>query len=595
MKAWINDKEFTFTEGETVLAAAKRLGVFIPTLCAYLPLDHTPGTCRLCLVEIKTEQGKQIVCACKTPLTDGMQIWTKTPEVRWRQRQQVAWIFADHDQNCSSCTRYAHCELQDLALYVGLQHNGCNGRFKAVRPIDTSANGLVRDVTKCVRCGRCVEVCRNIQGLSVLTVDGLGTKCGIGIAGADRWADSAKCVQCGQCTLVCPTGTLSEKDETDKALDWLNDPDIKTVFAFAPAVRVTLGESFGAMPGTNVEGQIIAALKQMGADYVCDVNWAADVTILEEGTELLTRLQTQGTLPMMTSCCPGWVNFVEKVHPELIPNLSTTRSPQAIFGSLAKTWFAKTHGIDPKKLRFVSIMPCTAKKDEIRRTQLTKDGMPDTDLVLTVREFARLLRRQAIDLLTLKPETYDSPFMSENTGAGAIFGATGGVMEAALRTVYFKVTGNELGPVEYTPVRGMAWFKSAEIDMAGTKVRIAVVHGLANAEKVAQDIAARRCHFDFIEVMACPGGCINGGGTPRLHNTYLSRNEARMAGIYGVDEERPLRQSHKNPEVIRLYDEFLGEPNSHKAHELLHTNYADRKVAPRRENVLDIWEHLKAV
>ena len=524
-----------------------------------------------------------------------MQIWTKTPEVRWRQRQQVAWIFADHDQNCSSCTRYAHCELQDLALYVGLQHNGCNGRFKAVRPIDTSANGLVRDVTKCVRCGRCVEVCRNIQGLSVLTVDGLGTKCGIGIAGADRWADSAKCVQCGQCTLVCPTGTLSEKDETDKALDWLNDPDIKTVFAFAPAVRVTLGESFGAMPGTNVEGQIIAALKQMGADYVCDVNWAADVTILEEGTELLTRLQTQGTLPMMTSCCPGWVNFVEKVHPELIPNLSTTRSPQAIFGSLAKTWFAKTHGIDPKKLRFVSIMPCTAKKDEIRRTQLTKDGMPDTDLVLTVREFARLLRRQAIDLLTLKPETYDSPFMSENTGAGAIFGATGGVMEAALRTVYFKVTGNELGPVEYTPVRGMAWFKSAEIDMAGTKVHIAVVHGLANAEKVAQDIAARRCHFDFIEVMACPGGCINGGGTPRLHNTYMSRNEARMAGIYGVDEDRPLRQSHKNPEVIRLYDEFLGEPNSHKAHELLHTNYADRKVEPRRENVLDIWEHLKAV
>ena len=298
---------------------------------------------------------------------------------------------------------------------------------------------------------------------------------------------------------------------------------------------------------------------------------------------------------MMTSCCPGWVNFVEKVHPELIPNLSTTRSPQAIFGSLAKTWFAKTHGIDPKKLRFVSIKPCTAKKDEIRRTQLTKDGMPDTDLVLTVREFARLLRRQAIDLLTLKPETYDSPFMSENTGAGAIFGATGGVMEAALRTVYFKVTGNELGPVEYTPVRGMAWFKSAEIDLAGTKVRIAVVHGLANAEKVAQDIAARRCHFDFIEVMACPGGCINGGGTPRLHNTYMSRNEARMAGIYGVDEDRPLRQSHKNPEVIRLYDEFLGEPNSHKAHELLHTNYADRKVTPRRENVLDIWEHLKAV
>ncbi len=595
MKAWINNKEFTFEAGETVLAAAKRLGVFIPTLCAYLPLDHTPGTCRLCLVEIKTEAGTQIVCACKTPLQDGMRIQTKTPEVRWRQRQQMAWIFADHDQNCSSCTRYAHCELQDLALYVGLQHNGCNGRFTAERPMDLSANGLVRDGSKCVRCGRCVEVCRNIQGLSVLTMDDTGTKCGIGIAGAAKWADSAKCVQCGQCTLVCPTGTLSEKDETDTALDWLNDPEIKTVVAFAPAVRVTLGESFNAPVGENVEGRLIAALKQMGADFVCDVNWAADVTILEEGTELLTRLQTKGVLPMMTSCCPGWVNFVEKLHPELIPNLSTTRSPQAIFGSLAKSWFAKTHGIDPKKLRFISIMPCTAKKDEIKRPQLARDGMADTDLVLTVREFGRLLRREAIDLMALKPATFDSPFMSENTGAGAIFGATGGVMEAALRTVYFKVTGEELASIDYTPVRGMAWVKAAEVDLGEAKVRIAVVHGLANAEKVAQDIKAGKCHFDFIEVMACPGGCINGGGTPRLHNTYLSRNEKRMAGIYAVDANRPLRQSHKNPEVIRLYDEFLGEPNSHKAHELLHTHYSDRHSAQRQETILDLWDKLKLV
>lgn len=298
---------------------------------------------------------------------------------------------------------------------------------------------------------------------------------------------------------------------------------------------------------------------------------------------------------MMTSCCPGWVNFVEKLHPELIPNLSTTRSPQAIFGSLAKSWFAKTHGIDPKKLRFISIMPCTAKKDEIKRPQLARDGMADTDLVLTVREFGRLLRREAIDLMALKPATFDSPFMSENTGAGAIFGATGGVMEAALRTVYFKVTGEELASIDYTPVRGMAWLKEAEVDLGEAKVRIAVVHGLANAEKVAQDIKAGKCHFDFIEVMACPGGCINGGGTPRLHNTYLSRNEKRMAGIYAVDANRPLRQSHKNPEVIRLYDEFLGEPNSHKAHELLHTHYSDRRSAQRQETILDLWDKLKLV
>ena len=595
MKAWINDKEFTFNDGETVLAAAKRLGVFIPTLCAYLPIDHTPGTCRLCLVEVTDGSSSQIVCACKTPLADGMRIRTKTPEVRRMQRQQVAWIFADHDQNCSSCTRYANCELQELALYVGLHHNGCNGRFTGDRPLDVSAAGLVRDTSKCVRCGRCVEVCRRVQGLSVLKLDGMSTKCGIGIDGADHWADSAKCVQCGQCSLVCPTGTLSEKDETDKALDWLNDPDVKTIVAFSPAVRVTLGESFGAGVGANVEGQVIAALKRLGADFVCDVNWAADLTILEEGTELLGRLEGEGTLPMMTSCCSGWINFVEKVHPELIPNLSTCRSPQGMFGSLAKTWFAKSHGIDPGKLRFISIMPCTAKKEEIKRPQLARDGVADTDVVLTVREFARLLRREGLNLLDLEPQRFDSPFMSENTGAGAIFGATGGVMEAAVRTVYCKVTGRELESIDFTPVRGMAWLKEAQIDLGERKLRIAVVHGLANAEKVAQDIKAGTCRFDFIEVMACPGGCINGGGTPRLHNAYLSRTEKRIEGIYAVDADRPLRQSHKNPDVIRLYDEFLGEPNSHKAHDLLHTYYSDRRTAPRRETILDLWDKLKFV
>lgn len=596
MKAFINGREFTFTKGETILKAAKRLGIFIPTLCAYLPLEHTPGTCRLCLVETEVDGKKQIVTSCTTPLKDGMRIETRTPKVREMQRMQMAWVFADHNQDCASCARHGNCELQDLALYVGLQHNGCNGRFTAKRPADWSANGLIRDADKCIRCARCVEVCRTIQGdkVSALTINDIGTMCGVGITGAERWADSPTCVQCGQCALVCPTGALGEKDETEQAIDWLADPEIKTIVAFAPAVRVTLGENFGVESGVNLEGKIITALKMMGADYVCDINWGADVTIMEEGSELLERLTKKGTLPMMTSCCPGWVNFVEKIHPEMIPNLSTTRSPQGIFGSLAKTWFAKEHGIDPKKLRFISIMPCTAKKDEIKRPQLMKGYEQDTDLVLTVREFTRLLQRQGINLAKLEESTFDSPFMSENTGAGVIFGATGGVMEAALRTVYFKATGRELGPVDYEPARGMAWIKSAEVDLEKFgKVKIAVVHGLANAEKVCADIAAGKCAFDFIEVMACPGGCIGGGGNMRVKNNYMNLAEKRIAGIYAVDKTRQIRQSHNNPDVIRLYKEFLVKPLSHTAEDLLHTHYTDRKKGPQELSIRNIWQRVK--
>ena len=596
MKAYINDKEIEFSAGETVLQAARRVGIFIPTLCAYMPLDHTPGTCRVCLVEMTKagETEKRIVTACTTPLEEGMRVATRTPAVRRMQRMQVAWIFADHDQDCASCARYGNCELQDLALYVGLRDNGCDGRFTAKRPDDWSATGVVRDVNKCIRCGRCVEVCRSVQGLSALTLDEIGTHCGVGVAGAKRWADSATCVQCGQCTLVCPTGALSEHDQTETAVDWLDDPNITTVVAFAPAVRVTLGDEFGLAKGVDVEKKIITALKRLGADYVCDINWAADVTIMEEGSELLERLSKGGKLPMMTSCCPGWVNFVEKVHPELIDNLSSARSPQGIFGALAKSWFAREHGIDPAKLRFISIMPCTAKKDEAAREQLSRDGMRDTDLVLTVREFARLLRRYGINLEALENGAFDSPFMSQNSGAGAVFGVTGGVMEAAVRTVHFKTTGRELGPIEYTPVRGLEAVRESELDLGEAgRVRVAVVHGLANVEKFVQHLKETDKVYHFIEVMACPGGCIDGGGTIRIKNEYMTAARERIDAIYRIDAAREIRQSHNNPDVVRLYNEYLGEPLSEKAEELLHTTYRDRKVKPKHPTISQIWREVK--
>lgn len=597
MKAWINNKEVEFEAGESILQAAKKAGIFIPTLCAFLPLNHTPGTCRMCLVEVEdaeAPEGSRIVTACTTPMEEGMRIFTRTQKVRRMQRLQMAWIFADHDQDCASCVRYGNCELQDVAMYVGLKHNTCNGRFTSPRPFDLTQNGLLRDVSKCIRCGRCVEVCRQVQGISALTLDDISTHCGVGISHAKTWAESPYCVQCGQCTMVCPTGALGEHDQGETAIDWFEDPEIKTVVAFAPAVRVTVGDAFGMEPGENVEGQIITAIKELGADYVCDINWAADVTIMEEGTEFIDRFKNGGVLPMMTSCCPGWVNYVEMHHPEFRNNLSTTRSPQGIFGALAKTWFAREHGLDPERLRFISIMPCTAKKDEAARAQLSRNGMPDTDLVLTVREFARLLYQHGIKLDRLEASAYDSPFMSQNTGAGAIFGATGGVMEAALRTVCKQVTGKDLDSIDFIPARGMEAIKEARVDLgeAGS-VKIAVVHGLKNAEKLLKRIASGEADYQFVEVMACPGGCIDGGGTIRLKNSYLSNARSRIASIYQIDQNRKLRRSHENPDVIRLYDEFLAKPGSEMAHELLHTSYKNRKVKPATETITEIWKKVK--
>lgn len=584
MKAYVNGKEVEFEDGETILQLARRNGIFIPSLCHFQPLAHKPATCRVCLVEVSDHTGTFMAAACETPVMENMRINTMSAKVRNMQRAQVEMIFADHDQECVSCARHGDCELQDLGEAVGLSRNRFTHWLEPAarnRPYDDSAKGMLRDMTKCIRCLRCVEVCRQIQGVAALTVDGKGLDACIGVGMADSHGASA-CIQCGQCTLVCPTGALAERDENDAVLNLLADKDITTVFSFAPSVRVLLGEEFGFSAGANVEGRIVGALKAIGADIVIDTDFAADVVIMEEGTEFLHKMKSGGKLPMFTSCCPAWVNYAEKHIPEILPHVSSTRSPQAVLGILAKTYLAQKMELEVDRIRTISIMPCIAKKDEAARPQLTRNGQPDTDIVLTVREFARLLRRMGVDLASVEPMPFDNPFMSASTGAAVIFGSTGGVMEAAVRTVYKVVTGNELESIEIAPLRGMEGVREAEIDLGpeNGKVRVAICHGLRNARALAQQALAGESPYSFIEVMACPGGCVDGGGTTRVKGQYHPNAKTRQQGLYSLDRSMPRRQSHNNPQLMAMYNDYLEEPNSHLAHELLHTEYTDRSEAP---------------
>ncbi len=507
-----------------------------------------------------------------------MEVTTNSPAVMKARRLTLELILSTHDKKCLSCVRSGSCELQKLCKDYGVEDEnffeGVNDRYE----IDVSAPHMYRDNNKCILCRRCVAACEKLQSVSVIGPIERGFKTHIG-SPFEVDLDATSCVSCGQCIVACPTGALSEKDDTDKVWAALADPSKHVVVQTAPSIRVTLGEAFGMPVGSNVKGKMAAALRRLGFDKVFDTDFSADLTIMEEANEFLQRVQNGGTLPMITSCSPGWVKFCEYNYPEMIDNLSTCKSPQQMFGAVIKTYYAEKNGIDPKDIVSVSIMPCTAKKFEVGRDHQDAAGLPDVDIALTTRELARMIERAGIMFTQLPDEDFDNP-LGESTGAGVIFGATGGVMEAALRTAVEKLTGEELKALDFTEVRGTAGIKEATYNVAGMDVNVAVASGLANARALLEDVKAGRKNYHFIEIMACPGGCVNGGGQPTQPasvRNFVDLRAERAKAIYEEDQNLPVRKSHENPMIKKIYDEFFGEPGSHKAHHILHTQYVDRK------------------
>jgi NADH-quinone oxidoreductase subunit G/NADP-reducing hydrogenase subunit HndD len=564
----INGQQVTAPAGSTILEAAKQADIYIPTLCHHPDLKPA-GVCRVCLVEVKGQPVLQP--ACVYPASSGIVVDTDSYAVRDARRTTVQLLLSNHPDDCLACTRNRSCELQELAEEMGItdrRYAGERNQFEA----DDSSAVIIRDPEKCILCRRCLGVCQEIQGVGAINVLERGWKSKIGPAFGMDLAE-AVCVYCGQCIARCPTGALREYDATEQVWRALKDPDRFVVVQTAPAVRAAIGEEFGMPAGSLVTEEMVSGLRRLGFDRVFDTDFAADLTIMEEGHELIQRLTEGGALPLITSCSPGWIRFMEFFYPEMMPNVSTCKSPQQMFGAVAKTYFAEKAGVDPAKMVVVSVMPCTAKKFECSRPEMQSSGYQDVDYVLTTRELGKMMREAGIDLPHLPKGQYDDP-LGASTGAAVIFGATGGVMEAALRTAYEVVTGKTLDRVDFMDVRGMEGIKEATIQVGDVALNVAVAHGLGNAKKLLDQVRSGEASYHFIEIMCCPGGCLGGGGQPVPTDPEIRKKRAEA--IYRADRELPIRKSHENPSVQALYAEFLGAPLGHKSHELLHTHYVVR-------------------